>query len=314
MTLPEYLAVRGVPFKSHSKHDEVRVCCPFCHEQRFRLGLNWSLNVGHCFNCGWKSRNAIGSFLRALGLGFPREDERRLLGARYVGSREEEEERAKKVRLPGDFMALSSISEEDGPPFVLALRYWLDRGFTIAEARRFSIGASFSGRYAYRIIMPVIYHGEVASFLARSFANRDPKYLNSPGTRYVWNLDRKTDRIVMAEGVLKAIALQRVFPDLRVTAALGHSLSEAQLDQIAEMQVQGVFLWPDPDSAGLLGVLDMAAALASRGVEVEVPYGIPVRQADEMPISKLRSLLASGGPLTKVAEMRYRYEAGRRKR
>jgi len=313
MAFPEYLAVRGIQFRSHSRQEEIRLRCPFCSEQRFRLGLNWVDNVGHCFNCGWKSRRAIQAVMRALGIRLTAEDERVLIRSRYRKSGEDEAGGPKPVRLPKDFVTLPAITEDDGPPFTLALRYWLERGFTVEEARLHRIGASFTGTYAYRIIMPVVWQGRLASFLARSFAGREPRYLNSPGTRYIWNLESRQERIVMAEGVFKALALAKTFPLLHCTAALGHSLSSEQLDQLEACGVQSVILWPDPDPDGLLGALSMADSLASRGIEVEIPRTVPVHQADETASSALRRLLVSCEPITRDVSMLYRLEAGRRK-
>ena len=45
--------------------NEASLCCPFCVERgetedtRFRLGINVSTAVGHCFNCHWKGSGAI---------------------------------------------------------------------------------------------------------------------------------------------------------------------------------------------------------------------------------------------------------------
>lgn len=306
MTFNEFLTVRGVRWKPHYRSGEVRLCCPFCGESKYRLGLNWLEDIGHCFHCGWSRRSsAVKAVLRELQI----RPEPGLLDKRVPL----EEKAPEREPLPADFTPLWSLSREDGPPFTLGLDYFLQRGFTLEDARRCRIGLSVTGRYAYRLIIPVYWERKLRSFLARSFCGREPKYLNSRGKRYIWNLDQRTPRIVLAEGVFKAMALQKAFPLLHCAASLGHSLSEEQLGQLASAGVEQVLLWPDPDAAGLLGVLGMAEQLARAGIEVELPAKIPARQADEMALATLRGFMTTFQPPGVALRNAYRFEAGRRR-
>lgn len=307
MTFLELLITRRIPWRKHTKPDEVWLCCPFCHDEKFRLGLNWRKNMAHCFNggCGWRSRKAIPRILKAWRL------EVRIESA--GNSEGVQEQKAVAIHLPDDFYPLHQIDRSEDPPFINARRYWLKRGFSLGQAKTRHIGASFCGRYAFRIIMPVIYQGTLRGLVTRAFADQEPKYLNSMGDRAVWGLKpaKPKQRLVLAEGIFKALALEPVFAGARVGSLLGHSITEGQMAQIHECGFASVVLWPDPDRPGLEGFLKVAEQMAEAGLKVYIPEQLPRRQADEYTRPELEALATRIVPLSLALRWKYRMEAAK---
>lgn len=124
------------------------------------------------------------------------------------------------------------------------------------EAKRDSYDR-FRGRLMIPIRDP---RGRVIAFGGRILGAGEPKYLNSPDTplfdkgRTLYNLDkaagaaRKSDRMIVVEGYMDAIALaQAGYED--VVAPLGTALTEAQIEKLWSM-VETPVLCFDGDSAG----------------------------------------------------------------
>lgn len=280
MTFLELLVQRRIPYRPRSKPGEIWLCCPrpSCEDTRFRLGVNWRKNVGHCFNCGWKTRKAIQSLLRLWRI-----------EAQIQGGEDLPEEKPEEVHLPEDFSLVTSLDSD--PPWGQPLAYLRQRGFKPSQLRRHRIGASFVGRFAFRIVMPVYYKRELCGLVGRSWCGREPKYLNSTGKRVIWNMDRREGPqiLILAEGIFKAMALEAAGPSAvyRASALLGHSITEVQLDQIEECGFRRVVVWPDPDPQGIKGARQICEQLQERGLEASIPWPLPTRQADEMDASEL---------------------------
>lgn len=116
-------------------------------------------------------------------------------------------------------------------------------------------------RFRGRLMIPIRdARGRVIAFGGRILGAGEPKYLNSPDTplfdkgRTLYNLDkaapaaRKSDRMIVVEGYMDAIALSQAgFKD--VVAPLGTALTENQIEKLWSM-VETPTLCFDGDSAG----------------------------------------------------------------
>ncbi|MCE7797436.1 DNA primase [Sphingobium sufflavum] len=116
-------------------------------------------------------------------------------------------------------------------------------------------------RFRGRLMIPIRdARGRVIAFGGRILGAGEPKYLNSPDTplfdkgRTLYNLDkaapaaRKSDRMIVVEGYMDAIALSQAgFTD--VVAPLGTALTENQIEKLWSM-VETPTLCFDGDSAG----------------------------------------------------------------
>lgn len=245
--------------------------------------MNYVRNLGHCFNCGWKSRHAIQAFLKAIRL-----------DVQIEGVPEETEQaKPERVTLPDDFTALWTLRESDDT-FYEARRYLEDRGVPEWQMRRHYIGASYSGRLAYRVIFPVVYRGKLQGLVARDFSGRrEPKYLNSMGSKAVYNLRRRKryEDLILSEGCLKALAIERATECFCSGALLGSAVTDEQIEMIYNAGYDSVILWADPDRAGRLGAAKIAEAFAESGFSVRIVWPVPPKQADEHTTDEIREFL-----------------------
>lgn len=292
MTFLECLAVRGVPYRRKASSPvEIRLCCPFCadyHETvdtRFRLSLNISTGEAHCYNCDWKwnGKNTLAKVLARLGI-----------AAVEVATEDAADVDINTPRpsLPVDFQPLNDKVATHDRFARRAYQYLLRRGVTLRQMRRNRIGFSMVGRYAYRIVFPVLVRGKLEGVVARDFTNLSKvRYLNSVGEKSLYNLQVSDTHAVLSEGIFKALTLERVLCCSSL-ALLGHAITDKQMQQLQDFGVRDIVLWPDPDVPGIAGVLDVGAKLLDAGFSVQVIYPPPTTQADETSDSDLRKLWA----------------------
>ncbi len=298
MTFQNVLLKRGIRFH-HSPSDpyEVAICCPFCVERgesadtRFRLGVNVQTGKAHCFNCRWKSNKSINYILRRLGL---QQD--------TVDSYDQvvDERPPEIIRLPKDFTPLSgkldSMDQE-------AYDYVIRRGVTPKQILRKNIGVSYLGRYAYRIIFPVMEGSKLRMIVARDFTGteKNRKYLNSVGEKYLYNYRKSAESVILCEGIFKSLRLERAITgEEKAVALLGHDITEIQLAQLLKAGCKSALIWPDPDRAGSRGAISIASKLIDANIETSVMMGV-VKPADEEPISSLRYKLVTKSGIQKYS-------------
>lgn len=115
-----------------------------------------------------------------------------------------------EVVPPDGFTLLSSEDGRDALMFEDARKYAVSRGITQAVAEKMQIGATLSGFYGGRVIIPIIEQGVWRGWVGRDFTKRNPKkYLYPKGMNRAMllpNIDAvrvKTDRpLLVVEGVL----------------------------------------------------------------------------------------------------------------
>lgn len=124
-------------------------------------------------------------------------------------------------------------------------------------------------RFRGRVMIPIRDpRGRVIAFGGRILGEGEPKYLNSPETplfdkgRTLYNLDRaqaaarKSGRIIVVEGYMDAIALDRVGIETSV-APLGTALTEHQMQILWKLSDQPTLCF-DGDAAGMRASLKAA--------------------------------------------------------
>jgi hypothetical protein len=105
------------------------------------------------------------------------------------------------------------------------------------------------------------------------------------GKKYVWGL-RPGAEVVLAEGVFKAINLERALA-LPSGALLGHSITDEMQEQLVQFGVRRAFIWPDPDIAGITGIMKVLARLHECGIACYLPIKLPQVPADDATVQQL---------------------------
>jgi DNA primase len=259
-------AARGGVSLDEYYGEELRADCPFCGDTRQRLGVNSQTKLWHCFNCD-EAGNLVGFLMRVLGLTYEAAVEMILAGRNrrrgLVELRAAEHTpaaRARPVELPAEFELLKM------PMLKRNNRFWRyliqGRSLSLSTVQDYGIGFARSGEFAWRVIVPVIMHGQLMTFVARAISReRQPKYRSPEGadnSRALFNLERLAGReeVVLVEGVFDALRI----PDMAV-ATLGTHLSQAQRTLLIRAGVQRVVICWDEDDTGLPQAYEAARAL-----------------------------------------------------
>jgi hypothetical protein len=247
-----------------------------------RLCIHLKEGWGRCLHCDWKHRYGAGPLLKQLGIA----------AASVEGISQAPAAETEPVVLPEDFQCLDSVTEDDDLEYT-AKHYIQFRGVSRKQIRESNIGVSLTGRYAYRIIFPVYADKVLVGINARIFAgNRTPKYLLSKGEKYLYNFRPEDETVILSEGVIKSLRIARV-TEFGSAALLGHSLTDKQMEQIIGSRCKHVILYPDPDSAGMQGVIRVADKLIDHwtgSVSLISPVPGP---ADELRFGELRHTLTA---------------------
>lgn len=271
MTLEQALHSKGLAFK-RVRQDQLSVCCLFCGERHFKMGLSTSKNAYFCFRCN--TSGTLHSLLRRLEIG----DVELIITARI--------ERP-SIDLPEGFTPVAKVAAL--PMYKNFMDYLERRGITVEDCDKYHIGVCVFGRYAMRVVFPVFEGGELYSWTARAI-NKDmePKYLMAPnGERKLWGIiDRP--QVVIAEGVIKSLYLEKVIrkvygrDNLSFVSSLGNFVTEAQVEQLVRNKVTEAYVYPDPPSnASFQGTLRTANLLRENGIACYFPTEFPDKQADD---------------------------------
>jgi hypothetical protein len=182
-----------------------RANCPFCDERvgkrdRTRcLSIHVQTGFYGCFRCGIKGKMRGPQYLEVEDL---RDAETPAIAPHQA------------IAPPDSYAPLWREPYSIDRDYAPARRYLIDRGLTRATAAECQIGACLSGRYAGRVIVPVldVERETWLGFVARDYTGQaERKYLYPSGmVRNLWNhralLQKTTEPVYVVEGVFDAIA------------------------------------------------------------------------------------------------------------
>ena len=288
----DYLFEQGFQPEYYEEDTEIVVCCNLCGDDRPRLYINSDTGAWVCFHCG-ESGGLHRLLLAVCELnGHEAFELGRTLRNREADdirdyfelSIKKEDPVAMPVVLPQQMHAV----DESTP--ALFSKYLARRHVSLELARARGIGYCVTGRYAYRIVIPVENDGHLYTFIARSVLNKCPtcterldactcrprqfpKVLTPKGGHprlTVFNFDHVrrsiSPRVVIVEGVFDALRCPT-----EAVALLGSSASPTQLALVAGLsRGREVVIALDGDEAGYRGAAKLADALTSELVKVRV--------------------------------------------
>lgn len=230
--------------------------CPFCGRVN-KFGINITRNFYHCFRC-----NGTGDLLELVkeveGVETNNEvkqclDKYQDLG--YVIKREKE--RVKELKtikpaiLPGDFKL---VNQGDSQIAKTLRAYVKKRGLGIEEVSYMGWGYTNLEKYLGYLIIPYYKGGEVVYFNARSFLNREPKYLN-PDNGVETSVGKSTlfynqdalelyDTVMLCEGAINAATLSKE----KAICSAGKSLSSYQINLLFKSTIHKLIICLDDDA------------------------------------------------------------------
>lgn len=204
--------------------DEYLFFCPFCQHSKRKLSVNLNLNKYKCWVCDIRGNNIRRLLKPRLSFSqlyewdklnnvvdFSQIDDTLFQEAQQVIE--------EVIELPPEFTSLANKNLPLSSRF--PLKYLKDRGFTKEDILMWKVGYCASGEYSGRVIVPSFNeNGDVNYFVARSYTDSFPKYMNPKVSKdivfnelYVdWNED-----ITLVEGVFDAMKAKNAIPLLGST-------------------------------------------------------------------------------------------------
>lgn len=252
---------------------EVWVKCPFCNDEKYRMGINVISGLAHCFraSCEWKTTDRRHLF-RELSKLFnvdERMDDIRL--RRKV-------KKAEPFRITGTLPEGFEKFDDDDAISAKAVKYLTSRGVTEKQIDKYKLGFCATGKYAWRIIIPIYRKGKMVAFTGRDFSGDpevDPKYMNSTGTKFLYNVPRNGFKSValLLEGPFDVWAGERAcerkdFRCVDVLGRLGSGMTKHSLNIL--LRYDETIIWPDPDKGGVDLCIATAISLDKRNRKVTV--------------------------------------------
>ena len=303
-------------FKTHaSKEHEIMLDCPFCidnghsHDTEKRLGINTLAEKAHCHRCNWRGggRNLYYALADTVNVvdEYETDNERVELVAKPKTTKFS----LKKISLPAEYEPLwhddlDSLGRK-------ALRYLTDRGFSIESIKQHRLGFCGAGKYTHRIIIPVYYKKHVVGFTGRTFANAEPKYLNSDGEKFLFNYPRKIrkEKCLLLEGFFDAANVFRYcHRDYDCIGLAGSALTDLQLKVLG--RYSEIVVWNDPDQPGVEGAIKVIKTLKENtpaklfGVSPDHTLVAEGRDPGDMTKNEIRAALSRIKPWTASLENR----------
>ena len=257
-SLSGYLESR-FPDAAHSGA-ELRILCPKCEHPNRKAFINTDNGRSICFHCGWKTGGAR-SLVRSVenieddkALDAWIERHRAEFGNGYMSS--------------GSYVRLKRVMKVELPPQVEPIEhddafcaYLEKRGFGYLTALLFDMKKCESGKYANRIVVPVLEDGALCYYFDRSIVPDEERKTLGVGSSFsqwpvkkshvVFNLDMARSyvknggkRIYIAEGIFSALSLGTE----NVVATLGKGFSSEQVKKILSTNAKEYVICFDPDA------------------------------------------------------------------
>jgi DNA primase len=157
--------------------NDVNICCPFCGEDRFHLGIHKDKGLLNCWVCEFMDRDKRPWFLDLIveidGVSYPRA--KQILDEFKLGDDEDlyvddYKDRPESLELPEGCWDFDGINY----PEIRAVAdlYLKNRGFGKDIIDRYDLKFCVFGDYAYRIIVPITMRGQLVSYLGRDFTDQ----------------------------------------------------------------------------------------------------------------------------------------------
>jgi hypothetical protein len=259
----------------------MRATCPFCPDRvgrpdrdpRGAFGFNTRTGGYSCFRCGIRGQ------LREYS------------SHDFGDDLPEEEDDSELRQEPEGFYALGEEPGFSAISFKAARAYLMQRGVPVSMWKRFKIGACADGRYAGRIVVPVLGQGDVwTGFVARLWgkSNESPTYMYPGGT---WRRSALFNHeALLVETDTPAIIVEGVFDALHVypdgVALLGKCSAEQFEALAAARRPISVVLDGDAHEEGW-ALAQKLKLEGQRSGSVRLP---PRRDPDEIMAAHLREL------------------------
>lgn len=271
MNVIDFLENNGIKYKLTGNQDEIRICCPFCQELKFKTYLNGTKELGICFKCSHAGN--IRYFLKELG----EIDESDKYTINTTGLLKEQPSLKDKTEtcLPNNTHPIWNSDDFLGEK---ARDYLINkRGLLKEEIEEYQLHYYFDANNCGAYILFPVYneYGRMVSWQGKRYYMMGQKALNpkeDDGKKYLFNINRNNNKdfIVLVESPLDAIHTHRklkILDSAGSISLLGHHLSKTHAALIKSIvNPIRVYLAMDPDKPGLESIPSITKTLRMVGI------------------------------------------------
>ena len=250
----------------------VNVECPFCYSSTHQkhLGFNPYGDYCHCWKCGGKNIRVTLSRLLSIPSNYVDDVMRDYRGRNIqLNNLNKKSKTIHRLELPTDtFLPIERkyLKGRNFNPKYLHDKYKI-------------VGGGITGKWKYRIIIPLILNGKIVSWTARSILSKErlseldiPRYKNLSieesiiNPKETWyNLDNcHGDSVVILEGCVDVIR----FGDNSI-CSLGTSVTQEQI-RVIQSRFRKVYILFDNEKEAQEKARKLGLNLSSVGLEVEI--------------------------------------------
>ena len=246
MKLEDILQEFNIPYKTAGQHHHARegwiqMDCPFCgrDSHKWHLGFSLEHKFFNCWKCG--PHPTIATLSAITGLPYYRA---KSLLNKIIPSHTQKEKRRGKLILPKGV----------GPLRHAHRKYLQERGFNWQEIERLwgVRGIGIAARLAWRLFIPIVYHGNVVSWTTRAICDHPntPRYISAskneesiPHHELLYGEDYVRNSVVVTEGVFD---VWRIGPGAVCTFSTNYTT--AQLLKISRYPVRVICYDNEPEA------------------------------------------------------------------
>lgn len=256
---------------SDKRNEWVNIDCPYCDEKgHYNMGFNCAGNYYHC----WKSLHQypIKKVLSDV-LNVPMNSVDEILSEYEGGAR-----LSKKLKSKSNVKSIELPTDTFTPA---ERKYLKSRGFSpkYLNQKYGIVGGGISGKWKFRIIIPIYYNGQLMSWTGRSILSKKkikelgiPRYKNLSIEESVknpkelfFNLDNcKGKEVVLTEGSFDVLRF-----DGNAICSLGTELTEGQITLLSE-RFEKIFILFDNEPEAQEKAHKFGMQLSSIGIDVEI--------------------------------------------
>lgn len=295
--IEQFLIKEKIEYRGEGKNvgrGEVNICCPFCSEGRYHLGINIIKNMFHCWICGIKgditklvSKLKNISYNEAKEIINPQNDLKKVLEERSnkLVKIEKKPIKNKELKLPPHTYPFRTDKMNIWAQ--TAIKFLRDKyDLTNKEIIEADLHYCVHGKYKNCIIVPIYKDEKLINFLGRCWdKRRNLRYINCPNEgsilnihKTLYNIDNikiNQDLLIVVEGVFDCIKVKSVYNN--VVATFGTEVSQEQLNLIVGLKPKKLLILADNDINNLTTMkkakeISNYLAPFMKTEVVEVPY------------------------------------------
>lgn len=262
----------------------VNTQCRFCDDRSNHLGWNLENGYTKCWKCGFHSLY----------------DTLRKFEIKDIHEYMSENKIIKKINQEYEKKNLNDIILPSKSLNDIHKKYLLNRGFDpeLLNEKYKIVGTDHLGYYKdsdfrFRIILPIIYEGDIVSFTARDITNRAELRYKTLAKEHekihhkhiLYNLDNCfLDYVLVVEGIFDCLKFQN-----NCVATFGISYTQEQINLLAK-RFKKVYIMFDPEKDAQKQAEKMAIDLSFQNVEVDIIKYDSNLDAGEMDYSQIYSI------------------------